>query len=389
MGVGLGVGSTAVERNSYQELFLPSEFVAYANARDAKTGSPGREKPPQVEFVNGRVHDFGTMDRYAKNKHTFLLKNTGQGPLEVEVTGTTCKCTISGVDREKIPPGETGEIDVEWEAKVLDAATEFEQKIELSTNDPKNRFVSLIIKGYVVEPLRALPPKVVLGRVSTSETTTAEFRLFGAGTEAIEILGTEFQETETADLFDVAYDPMPQEELEKEGGASCGLLATLTVKPGLPLGPINQTIRVRARVNNKETEAQVSVKGQAVGDILIASSALYESRKNLLNFGALKRSESAKAVLQVFITGKHRHETELSVGEIDPPGYMKVDIGPAQTLNQGATIRHKVTVEIPAGQRPINRLSQLGEFGKLGRLVLETTHPTIEQISIRVRFAVD
>ncbi|MGM0485626.1 MAG: DUF1573 domain-containing protein [Planctomycetota bacterium] len=388
VGVGVGWGSTIVEQVSYEELFLPSEFAAYNQQREGNRRAQPAGTSPKVELVNGRVHDFGTMDRYAKKKHTFLIKNVGNAPLLLDVSRSTCKCTVGELDQDRIPPGETQELEVEWEAKLLGGAPEFEQEVEVNTNDPENPLILLVIKGYVIESLRALPPKLVLGRVSASDTTEAEFRLFGAGANDIEILEATFEKSDTADQYEIAFEPLPQEEVQKEKGVSCGLLAKLTVKPGLPLGPINQTIRIGARVE-KEAEVHVPLKGQTVGDIMVASSALFESRKNLLNFGALERTESATAVLQVFITGEHRHETELSVGEVDPAEYLNVEIGPPEALNEGAAVRRQVTIEIPAGMRPINRLSPLGEYGKLGRVVLETTHPTIEQIPIRVRFAVD
>lgn len=384
VGVSFGLGSTIVEQMVYKDMFLPSEFAAHKKNQGPQPDGPA----PKIELVNGRVHDFGTMDNHAKQKHAFLIKNAGHSPLFLDVTRSTCKCTIGELDQEWLPPGETQKLEVEWEANSLGGAPEFEQEVEVNTNDPDNPLIVLVIKGYVVEPLRALPPELALGRVSSSDTTQAEFRLFGAGGNDIEILETTFANSDTADLYELSFEPLPETEVNKEKGVSCGLLAKLTVKPGLPLGPINQTIRIRARVD-KETEVYVPLQGQTVGDIMLASSALFESRRNVLNFGPLERTESASAVLQVFITGEHRHDTVFSVAEVEPADYLNVEIGPPEALNKGAAIRRQVTIEIPAGMPPINRLSHLGEHGKLGRIVLETTHPTIQTIPIHVRFAVD
>ena len=60
------------------------------------------------------------------------------------------------------------------------------------------------------------------------------------------ILESTWEDADTAAYFDVSYEPLSKEEVKKEKGASCGLLAKVTVKPGLPLGPINQTIHIKS-----------------------------------------------------------------------------------------------------------------------------------------------
>ncbi|MFW6170667.1 MAG: DUF1573 domain-containing protein, partial [Planctomycetota bacterium] len=232
VGVGFGLGSTIVEQVYYEELFLPSEFADYTKQREDKQGAQTGETLPKVELVNGRVHDFGTMRRHAKDNHTFVIKNAGKSPLLLDIKRSTCKCTVGELDRDRIPPGETEDIDVEWEAKLSPGSPEFLQEIDVGTNDPENPLISLAIKGYVIEPLRALPTELVLGRVSSSDTTEAEFRLFGAGGNEIEILETTFETSDTADRYQLAHEPLPQEEVQKEKGVNCGLLAKLTVKPG-------------------------------------------------------------------------------------------------------------------------------------------------------------
>jgi hypothetical protein len=46
-----------------------------------------------------------------------------------------------------------------------------------------------------------------------------------------------------------------------------------------------------------------------------------------------------------------------------------------------------VEVEVPAGTPPMVRLGT--EQGSVGRIILGTTHPTVPQLELRVRFAVE
>ncbi len=386
LGVGIGVGSTIVEWATHDELFLPTEFVAHAKRVEESERVDLSQVWPEIEFLNGQVYEFGSMEKYSKLTHTFRVKNIGDAPLTLDVQRTTCKCTISAINGDAFEPGETAEITVEWTGKTLSREPDFKQSVEIATNDPKMKLMVLVINGYVTEAIRALPPEVIVGRVSSNTGAEAEFRLFGFRSEKIDILDARFEEADTADRFEIHFEPMPKEEYEKEKGASCGLLAKLVIKSGLPLGPINQTIRIQARVE-KDVDIYMPLKGRVVSDIMIASSRQFEASRNLVNFGPLKRTDSAKIVLQVFVKGEHRFETKLSVGEVDPAEYLKVSIGPPEELNGGKAIRYKVTIEIPAGLEAIDRLG--AEYAKHGRIVLETTHPVTKQIPIEVRFAVD
>ncbi len=230
-----------------------------------------------------------------------------------------------------------------------------------------------------------MPAELVLGRVSAKTGTTAEFRLFGFRSDQFEVLQADFEEAATASRFEVTFEPLPPEEVEKEKGATCGVLGRLVVKSGLPLGPINQTIRIEARVD-RDVTVHLLIGGQSDTDIVIAGPN-YDSRRNVLSLGALGPGDSVHAVLHVFVHGEHHQETTLSVGELDPPGYLQVSIGQPRELGNGKTTSHQVTVEIPAGLKRINRLG--GTHADYGRLVLKTTHPAIPEIPIQVRFAVD
>ena len=164
LGTGVGLGVTIFERVTHEELFLPAEFAAYAKSiRAARI--PTAEARPKIEFVNGQDYDFGSMERYSKKRHTFLIKNVGDAPLDLEVRRTTCKCTISSIDGKSIKPGETGKVEVEWTGQTPLQEPNFKQGVEIGTNDPDMQLVTMIISGYVTESIRALPHEIVLGQV--------------------------------------------------------------------------------------------------------------------------------------------------------------------------------------------------------------------------------
>ncbi len=396
VGAGVGAGSAILQRGTSSELFFTEDYARReAEGKESQLKGIDLEDSAGVEVVGGAVHDFGSMERYSKKQHVFKLKSVGKRILELTPGPTTCKCTVSHVSMSSVPVGETSEIVVEWTGQTFLAEPDFMQTIVIETNDPRNRQLQLRIKGYVTETIRALPEELAVGSISSNSEATAEFRLYGFRSDVLEVRETTWENAELASFFDVKYEPLSAAEVAQEKGATCGVVGRVSIKPGLPLGPINQTIRVRASAE-KEAVVDLPILGRTQADIRIAASpgvesnakrGRYDSFKNLLVFGALRRTEPGKAVLQVYVTGPHRTETHFSVGTVEPAEYLKVDIGPPKELNNGRAIQYLVTIEIPAGLTPVNHMG--GEQAEMGRIVLETTHPLTKRIPIQVGFSVE
>jgi hypothetical protein len=386
-GMGAGGGWTVLEMHRNADVSLPSDRRQETPIElSPDQSSDGTEQSPKIEVVDNGIFNFGSMERFAKLEHTFRIKNVGNGPLLLRKGKTTCKCTMSELTQGEVPPGEVAEVTLEWTGQSSGDNPEFEQSVELITNVPDQETLRLVIRGYVTETVRALPDELTIGRVSSNTGGEAEFRLFAFRSDQIEILETEFEYAPLAPYFDLAFEPLPAGEVAAEKGASCGLLGKLTVKSGLPLGPIMQTIRIRAMAD-KEAVIHLPVRGQAMTDMIIASSREYDPVRNLLTFGTLQRAESAQTSLNLFVTGPHRHETRLTVGEIDPPEYFQVEISPPQELNEGKTIKYSVAIQVPPGLPPINRMGSIQ--APLGRIVLDATHPLTKEVPIRIKFAIE
>ncbi len=333
-----------------------------------------------------RTHDFGSMERFATATHTFTIKNVGEARLELSSRRTTCKCTFSSISAAGCEPGETIDVTLEWTGRAAEGSPDFRQTAEIGTNDPDLEVLQLHIHGYVTENVRALPDEIALGRVASNDGTTAEFRLFGFRSQTIAVSDFGWSDEKTAPYFDVTFQPLSDEEVSQEKGATCGLLAKVVVKPGMPLGPINQTLRISTDVQTT-IELNIPFQGEVTSDILIASTRQYNSRKSLLNFGPIRRGEEAKAVLDMYVRGQYRHDVEFTVGELDPEGYFNVTVGEPVPLNNGKTVKREVTIEVKKDVVPINRLG--AELAPHGLIVLESTHPHTKQVLIHVKFAVE
>jgi hypothetical protein len=59
-------------------------------------------------------HDFGNIKQDSENKKVFTFTNTGTEPLIIEAANGSCGCTVPNYPKAPIPPGGTGEIEVEY-----------------------------------------------------------------------------------------------------------------------------------------------------------------------------------------------------------------------------------------------------------------------------------
>src|SRR5579883_1977270 len=84
--------------------FLLQPHVANSDEQNAK-----RTNSPRIT-IDQNAYDFGTVDRGVWLKHKFTLTNTGDAPLTLSRTYATCGCTVPKLTKNKLAPGETGDL---------------------------------------------------------------------------------------------------------------------------------------------------------------------------------------------------------------------------------------------------------------------------------------
>ena len=147
------------------------------------------------------VFEFGKIEQGASMSHAFEVRNAGKLPLSVEVTSTTCKCTVGDLSNNEIAPGETSEVVLEWVAKT--GPGPFRHGAVLSTNDPSKSSVDLTVEGKVVESTALRPAELIFETMSTDESGSASLFLmtFLEGQE-LSVRDYELSDPELAKQFD-------------------------------------------------------------------------------------------------------------------------------------------------------------------------------------------
>ena len=335
---------------------------------------------PKVE-VDRQTHNFGILQRGEERSHTFRFRNTGEAPLELRPGGTSCTCTISKLQREKIHPGDATEVTVTWTATTLGKPVRHGATI--LTNDPRRPTVSLTVEGVVEQPVTTDPASVAFSRVPVGEMQTAQVRLTASSEANLQVLGHAFTDKALAKHFDVALEPLPAAELA-DSSAMSGLLVTVMALPGLPVGYFHQGLELTTNVA-AEPQVVVPIVGHVGNDLSIVGRG-WNPTVGVLSLGAVNRSEGARRELSVFIHGEQAARATLRLVSVWPE-VLRVTVGEKQQLKQGTLVKVPLVIEVPEGSPPSNHLGSSGN--RPGEILIGTNHPRQKQLRLAVQFAVE
>lgn len=374
LGVGLGVGFSWLELGGTE------------NSRSTRGTSTGTTMDPvarcKAVIVGSDTHDFGVMERNSVRSHTFRIRNEGQRDLVLSDLRSTCKCTSQTLSHEVIQPGETAEMFVEW--KPTDYAVFFQQYASVHTTDPDNPVVKFSIIGRVDQTVRPVPETINFGDISASDSRNGTMRVYCYRDREFEIVSAELTENDSANHYDISLRPMTEEELASESMAKSGYLVTITIEPGLPLGPLHQAILLKTNLDNA-SEIQTACRGRVVSDISLYGDSRFSDENNFLDLGVIDGSQGIVYRMYLTIKGPHREGIGIEPGPIDPTDLLQVTVGPPELGER--IVRYALDICVPAGSPPANHFGS--QEGRLGKIVLETTHPQASQVSLYVRFAVE
>jgi len=110
----------------------------------SKTAPAGPVTTMEFAEIN---HDFGTITQDSENTKVFEFTNTGNVPLVIANVTSSCGCTIPKKPEDPIQPGETGEIQVKYNTKIVGP---IRKTVTVYSNADEST-KSLKIKGRVIE----------------------------------------------------------------------------------------------------------------------------------------------------------------------------------------------------------------------------------------------
>jgi hypothetical protein len=377
LGLTFGVGITVIELGA-----SPA-----GNVDDAFSARPAPIDPngPKAVVEGSEEFDFGSMERESFKSHTFTIRNDGHKLLILEKGESSCRCTTFEVAKTHLQPGESGEVKIEWQARNVSAGP-FRQSATVNTNDPAHPQISFSIFGKVTFSHKVVPDSVVFTDAAANQPHTAEVKIYSYRPGKLELVGApQFSNSELADKIEVRTEPMSEEMLHEEADAQSGLLVTITVKPGLPLGPFRQKIDLRLNLDDNPVST-ITVEGNVISDIVVVGGRYWDKDNDMLRFDTLNAREGASTKLFILASGPYRDQVKPKLKSVSPE-FLKVTVGEPAAIEGSQQVRIALTVEIPPDAPGGNHMG--GKGGKLGEIVLETGHPEATTMKIPVRFAIE
>jgi hypothetical protein len=180
--------------------------------------------------------DVGTVVKGAHAKHTFVLRNEGDAPLEISGVLPACGCTLAHVD-PVIPPG--GEGKLELDVNTLSLTGPGTTQVRVDSNDPQSPMV-LTVKYEVYDRLLAKPGYARWKSTQGEREGTIGNTIFATDGKPFRVLGVETPGPHMRASFRPATDA---ERNAKATGDQWRL--ELTLDSMAPVGAIEGEVLVR------------------------------------------------------------------------------------------------------------------------------------------------
>ena len=379
-GIGIGVGWLRIASTPWDG--LPPVDSQQVSAISAGAG------PAPVAEVDRLEYAFGNLDLEKSGRHEFTVTNRGSAVLKLTRGETTCRCTISDLERSEVPPGESTKIILTWRPTAEPGP--YQQSATFLTNDPKRSRFTITISGQITATIRVQPAMLTFSRISAQETSRAEVTILSYLDEPLQMGAPRFEQNDIARYFDAAVTPLENSELIANKSAKSGYRVSVAVKPGLPQGPFKQTITLSTNNPNRK-ELAIPLEGSVGSEISVVGPG-WDAEHEVLFLGTVKSQAGLNCRLLLVVRGPYRKEVRFKT--VEPvPVPLKITLGEPTDINNGQLIQTPLLIEIPKGSPQVSHLG-VQENGKdvpeeSATVQLRTTHPDTPTLRIPIRFAVE
>jgi hypothetical protein len=162
-------------------LLLGAAAVAWGGA-----ATPAKAAGAPQAAIGATAFDFGIIYEDQALTHTFVIKNTGTAPLNIEDVDPDCACTVPSYDKS-IPPGGQGEITLT--IKPFSVIHQFKKETKVRLNDPDRTMVYLTLTGVAQPFIEIQPSHIVRLRGSPGDDIRGEVRFISHLATPLKITG--------------------------------------------------------------------------------------------------------------------------------------------------------------------------------------------------------
>ncbi|CAK9043279.1 Uncharacterized protein SCF082_LOCUS24780, partial [Durusdinium trenchii] len=256
--MGLGIGLTL----SPTTLLAQQAGTTQAAEQEQARTVDGENAQPTFELETPIV-DLGTILDTDPVAGTIRFRNAGNSTLMVPSVSSTCGCTVAELPKNDFDPGESIELQVEFDPRGKTAGRH-EQTVTFRTNDRANPMVAVKVRAFVKPLISIEPLQVNLGEVTKHTRKETLISLTGSHVDFeafhVTLVG------DGAKYFDVEILGTDPFEVEGESVARTDILVSL--RDDAPPGRAQALAAIRTNDDRRKL-VTVPVGAQVEGDVVV------------------------------------------------------------------------------------------------------------------------
>lgn len=374
--LGLGIACGFLSVNAWK---VESETQSYETLTASALAHVAN--PNAKAWIEETTHYFGVMDVKAAGSHDFFIKNAGTEDLILKVDRTTCSCTGIDITPVRVPPGKTAKCRLRYNAEQA-MAGKFSQGGVVTTNDPDNREIQLIVEGVFTNPVVVQPASINLSRIPSGTSKTATIRFYGFENEPLVLSAPAWEDRKH---FDFQWESVPLSEQDEAdsllSNAKSVIEGTLTLKPGLPLGTFQEWFQVKTNCPGLASVG-FRVSGQIAGNVSISGQG-YNRETGVAHLGNTVTGRSISRELSIQFSGSSALSASVQVKEVEP-AWMRTELSPPR--DTGPLRIFSLSVEIPENAPTGSYV--FGGDGRQACITLETNDESMPVLKVPLQFVV-
>jgi Protein of unknown function (DUF1573) len=232
---------------------------------------------PKAEAIDP-IYNFGAAPSGPPVKHVFKIRNAGTGTLTIDGVTTSCGCTAAKPTKNSLAPGEQSDIAVTFDT--IGEKGPSTRTITVVTNDPKQRQLELTLKGDLRAQVEAAPSFVAFGIVKHGVEKTSRVTIADLVND---------KELQVGPITNSSSNVKVSQEPRTDGKP--GAMLTVTVLKSMPVGPFDDTIKVKT----SRAPLNIAVYGTVTGDLTVSPAQV--------SFGIVPHHQSALRIVRLTNAG--------------------------------------------------------------------------------------
>lgn len=229
-----------------------------AKKTEAPAAAPAAPAAPAEApkmIIPESIKDFGTVPKGDDLVWDFVVKNDGKVDLVIDQVKPSCGCTVANFDKT-VKPGATGKIGLKVETKNFSGP--ISKSATVTSNDPANPNMTLIIKAIVKPYVDVLPQGYVRFSALQGETSTQSVTLV---TEEKAPFKVDKVET-PADKpwLKAKVSPVAEKDRVAGKGDNVQYKVEIMLEKDAPVGLLNEKVIARTNLE-KAAAVEITVSG--------------------------------------------------------------------------------------------------------------------------------